>query len=99
MNRNTLVCWFVNDMRQIKSKNLSRFNESLDVVRRRLPIKRTHREIIRSPRKLIQGFKINDSADQIQSQVVTHSSITIGIFHNPKNLDLSIDVFNENAFM
>ncbi len=53
----------------------------------------------RPPRKLTSGFKINDSTDQIQSQAVTHSAVTIGIFHNFKNLDLSIDVFNENAFM
>jgi len=56
-------------------------------------------DFIRPPRKLIPGFKINDTTDQIQTQVVTNSAVTIGIFHNFKNLDLSIDVFNENAFM
>lgn len=51
------------------------------------------------PRKLIPRFKINDSTDQIQTQAVTHSAVTIGIFHNFKNLDLRIDVFNENTFV
>ena len=39
-------CWFVNDVRQIKSKNLTVIKESLDVIGRRLPVKRTHREIV-----------------------------------------------------
>jgi len=39
-------CWFVNDVRQIKSKNLTTFKESLDVIGRRLPIEWTHREIV-----------------------------------------------------
>ena len=40
------ICWFVNDVRQIKSKNLTVFEEGFDVIGRRLPVKRTHREII-----------------------------------------------------
>lgn len=41
-----IFCWFVNDVRQIKSKNLTVIKESLDVIGRRLPVKRTHREIV-----------------------------------------------------
>ena len=41
-----MFCWFVNDVRQIKSKNLTVIKESLDVIGRRLPVKRTHREIV-----------------------------------------------------
>ena len=37
------LCWFVNDVRQIKSKNLTCFKESLNAIGRRLPIKRSKR--------------------------------------------------------
>ena len=39
-------CWFVNDMRQIKSKNLTAIEEGVDIIGGRLPVKWTHGEIV-----------------------------------------------------
>ena len=41
-----LECWFVNDMRQNKSKNLTVIEENIDVIGRRRPVEWAHREIV-----------------------------------------------------
>ena len=43
-------------------------------------------------------FKIDNTANEIQSQKMTFSTIAIWIFHDLKNFDFCIDIFDENTF-
>lgn len=68
-------------------------------MRRNLEVDNDVKPLInRLPRKLKMDFKIDNTANEIQSQKMTFSTIAIWIFHDLKNFDFCIEIFDENTF-
>lgn len=72
--------------------DLNRFKEMLHKSTKEQLI-----EIIGLPRKLIQDFKIDNTANQIKTQTMTLSAVAIGKFHDLKDLYFCVNIFYQNT--